>query len=329
MNTTRTTSDLQSLHAPGGPVRTVAYSVVGGPRWDRVRKYPYEMTLLVMSRGDRLFRADLLSDLLTRQHCEVLWVEGHEPSAEVETLSRDYPQARFLLLREPTTAGESVNIGIAEARSRLVLCFWSDMRMAQLPRGLSESVEKIGAVCTVPFSRNSRHQIIPSWQSPVWKKRRLSISYRLPRKDGEATLFPFDYSGIYSTERFLRTGGFDASLSNPYWQKLDFGFRFFLWGERILGTTQVALTYTAVPPTDDSTPDQSYKLFFLKNLAVRMRREMGILPAWTFLDYIIHSDASPLYSLREFRAVREWVRAYKFRFRRDPRDLIHRWEANV
>jgi hypothetical protein len=325
MSTTRIISDSPSGPARGASSR-VPYTVIGGPRWDRIRKYPYEMTLLVMSRGDRLFRGDLLSDLLSRERGEVVWVEGHEPSADVETLAREHPEVRFLLLKAPTTAGERINIGIAEARSPFVLCFWSDMRPARLPTGLSETLEKSAAVCTVPLSRNARLQPIPSWQSPLWKKRRLSIAYHIPRKDAEVTLFPFDYCGIYNTERFLRTGGFDPSLSNPYWQKLDFGFRCFLWGERMLGSTQLSFTYTVAPPTDDSTPDQSYKLFFLKNMAVRLRHEMGVLPAWFIIDYMVHSDASPLYSLREFALVRDWVHTHRFRFRRDPRDLIQRWE---
>ncbi len=325
MSTTRTTSE--SAKAPGAVPSRVPYTVIGGPRWDRVRKYPYSMTLLVMSRGDRLFRAELLSDLLSRDLGEVLWVEGHEPSADVESLARDHPDVRFLLLKEPTTAGERINIGIAEARSPVALCLWSDMRLSRVPAALPEALEKSGVVCTVPLSRNARLQPIPSWQSPVWKKRRLSLAFRIPRREGEPTLFPFDYCGIYNSERFLRTGGFDPSISNPYWQKLDFGFRCFLWGERIAGTTEVSLTYTASPPTDDSTPDQSYKLFFLKNMAVRMRREMGVLPVRRILDYIVHSDASPLYSLREFAAARDWVRTHKFRFRKDPRDVMQKWEG--
>ena len=154
------------------------------------------------------------------------------------------------------------------------------------------------------------------------------MAFRIPRGEAEVTLFPFDYCGLYNTQRFLRTGGFDPSIANPYWQKLDFGFRCFLWGERITGSMEIAVTYTAAPPTDNTTPDQGYKLFFLKNMAVRLRREMGVLPAWCVVDYLVHSDASPLYSLREFGAVRDWVRTHRFRFRRDPRDLIHRWQVS-
>jgi len=296
MSTTRTTSEVGGeSRAPRG---SVSYTVVGGPRWDRVKKYPFPLTLLVMSRGDRLFRSDLLADLLSRELGEVVWVEGHEPSADMETLARDNPQVRFLLIKEPATAGECLNVGIAEARAPLVLCLWSDMRLARIPPELADSLERSASICTVPLCYNSTHHTIPSWQSPVLKRRKLTVAYRIPRQDEEPTLFPFDYCGIYNTERFLRAGGFDPSMSNPYWQKLDFGFRCFLWGERISGSTRVSLRYTATPPTDNSTPDRSYKLFFLKNIAVRMHREMGVLPTRFFLDYLVHSDVSPVESLR-------------------------------
>jgi len=227
------------------------------------------------------------------------------------------------------TAGECINVGIGEARAPFVLCLWSDMRPARIPAGLADILEKSTSVCTVPLCRNPANHTIPSWQSPALKRRKLIITYRMPHQEGEPTLFPFDYCGIYNTERFLRTGGFDPSMSNPYWQKLDFGFRCFLWGERISGSPQVSLTYTATPPTDDSTPDRSYKLFFLKNMAVRMHREMGTLPVRFFLDYLVHSDASPVESLREFKVVHNWVHTHRFRFRQDPRELIHAWKEGV
>ena len=305
----------------------VPYTVIGGPRWDRVRRYPFAVTLLILSRGDRLFRAELLKDLASRGIGEIVWVEGHEPSPETESLARDFPDVRLLLIKAPTTAGERINIGIAESRAPLVMCFWSDMRLSRFPPSLLSAIEKSGAVCTVPLARNPLLEPIPSWQAPLWKKRRFSLAFRTPRKDGEPTLFPFDFCGVYYREKFAQAGGFDRGIANPYWQKLDFGFRCFLWGERVLGSTQISLTYTGAPPAEDSTPDQGYKLFYLKNLAVRMRREMGVLPARRMIDYMIHSNTGPWYSIKEFRAVREWVRTHRFRFRRDPRDLIERWES--
>jgi hypothetical protein len=160
----------------------------------------------------------------------------------------------------------------------------------------------------------------------VWRRRRFSLAFRTPRKEGESTLFPFDYCALYQRESFMRCGGYDSALSNTYWQMLDFGFRCFLWGERLMGSTKLGMAYVGAPPAENATPDDSYKLFYLKNLAVRTRRETGVLPLRMFFDYLIHCGAGPLAAAREFLAAREWVRVHKFRFRREPRDVIERWE---
>jgi hypothetical protein len=330
MNTTHTTSEALGDGVPAESTPREArtpYTVIGGPRRDRVRRYSFPLTLLVLSRGDRLFRPELLKDLYSRGIGEILWVEGNQSSADVDSLARDFPDVRFLLIKAPSTVGEMLNIGIAESRSPVVLSLWSDTRLSAFSPSLLLPIEKSGVVCTVPASRNARLEPIPSWQSPVLKRRRLSLSYRAPRRDGEHTLFPFDYCGVYNKEKFAQSGGFDSRIANPYWQKLDFGFRCFLWGDRVLGTTQIALTYTGAPPEENTTPDRGYKLFWLKNMAVRLRREMGVLPARRMLDYIVHSDTGPLYALQEFRSVREWVHTHRFRFRRDSREVVERWEV--
>jgi hypothetical protein len=300
--------------------------VIGGARWDRVLRYPFPITLLVLSRGDRLFRAGLLKDLQSLGLGEILWVEGPEPSADLETLGHDFPQVRFLLMKAPSTVGELINIGVEESHAPLVMALWSDTKLSTFSSSLLAPLEKAAAVCTIPMARNAKGELIPSWQSPFWKRRKLSLSFHVPRLDGESVLFPFDYCGVYHKEKYLQSGGFDPGISNPYWQKLDFGFRCFLWGDRLCGSTGISVSYTGTPPEEDTTPDQGYKLFWLKNLAVRKRREMGVIPARRVLDYMAHSDTGPLYAIKEFRAVRGWVRTHRFRFRRDPRELVERWE---
>jgi hypothetical protein len=282
--------------------------------------------VLVLGRGDRLFKSEMLKDLLARALGEILWIEAAESSTDVEPLARDFPQVRFLLVTERSTAGDRVNIGIEEARAPLVMVTWSDTRLVSFPDGLLGTLEKSGVLCTVPVARASRGEPIPTWQAPLWKKRRFSMAYHVPRVEGERVLFPFDYCGLYNRLKFSQTGGYDAAIANPYWQKLDFGLRCFLWGERLLGTIHMSLTYTGSPPAEDSTPDEGYKKVWLKNMAVRMRREMGVLPGWRALDYMLHSDTGPLYALQEFRLVRRWIRVHRFRFRRDPRDLVDGWE---
>jgi hypothetical protein len=319
MSTTRTISE---------PPARIPYTVVGGPRWDRVRRHPFPLTLLVLGRGDRLFKSEMLKDLLARSLGEILWIEGSESSTDVEPLARDFPQVRFLLVRDRSTAGDRVNIGIDEARAPLVMVLWSDTRLLELPAELPGSLEKSGVLCTVPVARTTRKEPIPTWQAPLWKKRRFALAWHVPRLEGERILYPFDYCGMYNRLKFSQTGGYDAAISNPYWQKLDFGLRCFLWGERLLGTIRMSLAYTGSAPQEDSTPDEGYKKVWLKNLAVRTRREMGVLPAWRAFDYMLHSDTGPVYALKEFRAARRWVRTHRFRFRRGPRDLIDGWERS-
>jgi hypothetical protein len=157
------------------------------------------------------------------------------------------------------------------------------------------------------------------------KKGKLSLHYRPPSREGEKVLFPFDFCGIYDKERFAQVGGFDADIDNPYWQKLDFGFRCHLWGEKIIGTMRCTLFSPNPFDAEDATPDEYYRAFYLKNLAVRLRREMGVLPLGKMFEYVIHSGIGPVYAVREFHRVRDWVSLNRFRFRRDPRELIEKW----
>jgi hypothetical protein len=323
MSTTRSTSD----RGPRPQAERPPYTVVGGPRWDRIRKYPYGITFLVLARGDRLFRAALLADLCARGIGETVWAEPVPASPDVEQLTRDFPDVRFLLLPPGCTPGEMVNIGMAEARAPLVFCFWSDQRPSAFPPAAVAAVESMGAACVLPAARNARREAIPTWQSPGGRQRRVVPKFRPAREDGEKCLFPFDYCGVYGREKFLQLGGFETAILNPYWQKLDFGFRAWLWGEKILGTTRMAVTYAGTPPADDTTPDEGYKLFHLRNVAVRIHRQAGALPLWQLPEFMLRSDNGPLYAVKEFAAARAWVRTHRFRFRRDPRDMIERWET--
>jgi hypothetical protein len=319
MSTTPTTTE-RPARAP--------YTVLGGARRDRVRRYTSSLAFVVLARGDRLFRAELLRDLASRRLGEILWIEGHEPSADLETLAHDFPDVRFILLKASCSTGERVSIGIAEAAAPLVFVLWSDTRLGVVAPELPALLEKSAALCTVPAARNARHESIPTWQSPQWKRRRLAIAYHVPRRDGERTLFPFDYCGIYNREKYAQSGGYDPAVGSPYWQKLDFGMRSVLWGERVEGSTGLTLSYTGTPPEDDATPDAGYKLFWLKNAAVRVTADSGHLPAWRALEYVLRSGSGPLVALREFRQVRAWVRTHRYRFRRDARDTVEHWERS-
>jgi hypothetical protein len=146
-------------------------------------------------------------------------------------------------------------------------------------------------------------------------------------KDSCKSLFPFDYCGIYHKERFINIGGFDPEITNPYWQKVDFGFRAFLWGEEIQLSKNVHIHYVGDVHSEDVTPDESYKRFYLKNIYVKVKKGIGYLPYYRFLHYLLHSNTGPFVSWKEFHKVKQWVPMHNKDFKTNAHNLIDRWEV--
>jgi len=310
--------------------RKVPYTVIGGAKVDRVRKSRAPLAVLLLNRGSRFYRQEKLQQLQEAGIGEIHCVEGPRVSHDIETLSREFPEIRFLLLQEDATVGERINIGIEEARTRLVFVMWSDMGLEAGQPGEWDSflnqIEEKQILCTVPRLTSSADQELPCIQVPALIKGRLKVMPWKAIEEGMSSLFPFDYCGIYHRDRFSLSGGFDPWMNNPYWQKLDFGLRSFLWGERILCRRDMVVRYEGGTETEDSSADVSYKLFFLKNMAVRFNGEMGVLPSSKRFAYCLRSDSSWLEARNEFREVKMWVHQNRYRFKSDVQSLVNHWE---
>jgi hypothetical protein len=310
--------------------RKVPYTVIGGSKVDRIRKSRAPLAVLLLNRGSRFYRQEKLHQLQETGIGEIHCVEGPRVSHDIETLSREFPEIRFLLLQEEATVGERINIGIEEARTRLVFVMWSDMGLEAGRSGEWDSflkqIEEKQILCTVPRLMSCADQVLPCIQVPALIKGRLEVMPRKPTQEGMPSLYPFDYSGIYHRNRFYLSGGYDPWMSNPYWQKLDFGLRSFLWGEHILCRRDMVLRYEGEPETEDSSADVSYKLFFLKNMAVRFNGEMGVLPSSKRFAYCLRSDSGWLEAKNEFREVQMWVHQNRYRFKSDVQSLANHWE---
>lgn len=306
----------------------VSYTAVGGPRPPRVRREPGRLCILLLNRGGRFFRTRLFQDIDALGPGEVLCCEGPRVPYDLEELSRRFPAVRFLILQEETSVGEKINIGMEEASTPLVLVLWSDMRVS-LPAEAADFLAKIaaeGPLCTVPLMKNDRGLTLPSIQIPVLIKDLLKLAPFAPLRKGMRSLVPFEFCGLYRRDKFLQSGGFDPVMANPYWQKIDFGLRAFLWGENILYDPDLGMTVQAEVAAEDTTADESYKLFYLKNLAVRLRENGAVLPYTRLPHYLARSDLGPVYSGKEFREVRKWVEQNRHRFITDARTLVKNWE---
>jgi len=306
-------------------VYTVAGGVKAGHSGGSVK-----LSLLLLTRGGRVFNPGFLQEMERLGFQDILCVEGPRAPRDVETLTRRHPTIRFLILREALTVGEQLNLGIQEALGEFVLVLWSDMGL--MAGGLSSLVvERLYArnlLCTVPILQNLKGEVLPTLQAPVFHRKYLKVLNLSPNREGRLSLFPYDYSGIYQREKFLLTGGYDPHLKNPYWQKMDFGFRSYMWGEKILCETSLRARYLGEPVQEDTSPDESYKRFYLKNLMVRFNGTTGYIPKGKFWNYYLRTGGGLYRSRQIFREIRQLVELHQFRYKYDAASITDLWEAD-
>ena len=147
-----------------------------------------------------------------------------------------------------------------------------------------------------------------------------------PEEGEAATLAPWDYTGIYRKDRHQAIGGFDASISESWWQKLDYGMRAWFWGEEIRLHPALRMRYLEDPPAEDASPGPGYRRFYLKNLAVRRLGDSAKLSGKAWRSYLRTSGDSPAGARRERKEIREWVYRNRFRFVKDALDLAETWD---
>ncbi|MCX7787126.1 MAG: hypothetical protein N2442_05475 [Spirochaetes bacterium] len=303
-----------------------SYTVVGGV--GKSKKRERGVSLILLYRGGVVDRVSLLETFHGMDVGEILSIEPSRESYQLESLVGQFPKVRFVLLHEPVNVGQQINIGIHEASFSLCIILWADYQIDPhaFQAGI-ESVEK-GSIqlCVTPWIFTSRHSPLPVLHIPAFHKARLKVLSVVPQKEEALDLFPFDYCGIYHKETFIRMGGYDYNLTNPYWQKLDFGFRSFLWGERIVCRKHVQGIHFDGNPMEDTTPDDSYRLFFLKNLSIVYTGDRGELPFRKFLPFYFRSKGGVFVSMKEFNAVRKWVKVNAYRFKMDSRTITELWE---
>ena len=311
----------------------IPYTVIGGKKQDKLARYPEKFTLLILNRQSRIYKQEMFSDFEKLGFGEILSLEGPGSSYDLEHLTRRFPRVRFLQFGEEetggrqTTIGEKINIGFEEAKGRFVCVIWNDLRFRSgiIPPSVFEEIQTDPVLCRVPRLHDPKGEDIPSLQGPAFYKSTLKI---VPVEFGSApspSIYPFDYIGFYDKEKFLLSGGFDGTIKSHYWQILDFGFRNFMWGEQILSHPAFRLDYLSDPPGFNTSTENGYKKFFLKNLAVRFQRDSGVLSKWKFPRFYFKSGLPFFQALQEFKEVREWVSTNKYRFAQDAISITDLW----
>ena len=286
------------------------------------------ISLLVLNRGGRPVRSELLLPFSQCGADEVLCVLGPRPHYEIEQLASRVPQTRFILLGRDVTVGEQLSIGMREAHTPYVLSLWSDMYAPSITERLAERVREMDALAVVPTLRTERNETVPSIIAPAFYRSLFRTIPTQPGSEGMRSLCVYAESGIWDRERYEGVGGYDPAIRNPYWQRLDLGMRAYLWGEQIVAMPSLRVQTSRPLPADDTTPGASYARFHLKNLSVRFVRDQGRLPLRQVVPFLLRTSLSLPEALRQFRQARNWVAKYRYRFVQDARRLTELWEVD-
>jgi hypothetical protein len=315
-----------------------SYTCVGGTE----RKASTGLSAVILNRGGRYDRFSFFEELEKAGFDYVISLEGSQTRYDLEGLSGAFPFVRFILLQEPISPGEEINLAASELSSPLFFVLWNDLRIlrgggaSRMAERLLFSAEELARnpdekntyrrLCTVPVIQDNRFETVPTLSAPVLIRGSVKTVSSAPAKEGSPSLYPFDGIGIYDRERFIRLGGFDGTLKSFHWQLMDLGFRSRLWGEEIASTQAIKLSYEGAIPAVDSTAEESYRRFYLKNLAPVFRGDYANLPLRRFPGYLRRSGTDIFSAWEDFKEARAWVKTNRYRFRCDARTMTNSWE---
>jgi hypothetical protein len=294
---------------------------------DRNVRKARRLSVVLLNRGGKFSRPTLFAELERLGIEEILSIESSDAAYDVESLARSYTGVRFLLLKQEATVGEQINLGIEESVGRYVLVLWNDMRLPSFSQRSLDRIAELESLCVVPVLRNQRLEMIPAVMAPAFYNGQLKVLPLTAQEDGVPSLYPYDYVGVYNRDKFLFCGGFDGNITKSYWQKLDFGFRVFMWGESIRSHLNLKVNCLGNQEPEDTTPDESYKRFYLKNLSVRFQEDQGVLPFTRFLPFWMRTSGGLFESYRIFREIQAWVFRNRYLFKQDARRITELWEV--
>ena len=310
--------------------RKVPHTIVGG----KVKKSDEEgvpFTVILLNRGGRYYRSAVFQSLESAGFNSVISIELSAAPYDIENLSIRFPEVKFLVPLEKVSVGEMINTGIAETSSPYVFVVWNDVRVtpSSISARLISRLAEGNTLCVAPMLTSQKMENLPVQMVPALNRNAFQVEPMPCFRDNLPTVYPFDFTGVYNREKFIQMGGFDHTITNPYWQNLDFGFRSHLWGERILLSSLFRLSYDGEVPREDITADSSYIRFFLKNLAPVFRNDEASLPFSSFFRYAGKAGTNLLESWASFRQARKWVNLNRDRFRHDAASLTAEWEPSI
>jgi hypothetical protein len=306
--------------------RQINRTVLGGT--ESASGVKMNVSVVLLNSGSSHFRIQMIENLLKCGFTSIVSLEPTPESYNIEDFGTKFPSVRFIIPLEKVTDGDLINIGISESCGEYVLVLRDTLRIPPgiLMPNLAEHLTENGSYCIVPRLVTPEKQSLPVQFIPEAVKSKLHVISSSSVSDGMATLCPFNYIGLYHRQKFMLLGGFDYTITSPYWQNLDMAFRAWLWGEKINLSTAFQLEYAEKVPQEEITADFSQLRFYLKNLVPRYHEDHGMIPFSSFFLFARSSSCGFFETRRLFADACRWVDKNKYRFKQDAVMLIENWD---
>ena len=195
-----------------------------------------------------------------------------------------------------------------------------------LSKSTFEQITSDPILCTAPYLQSNSLIYLPVRMVPTVQKSSLTIFPEALLSSFSYTAYPFDFIGLYNREKYMQLGGFDYTITNPYWQNLDFSLRGWLWGEKICISSSIKLMYDEEIPLEDTTVDYMQLRFYLKNTAPIFINDHAYIPISRIFNYIHNASTNLFSAITDFKDARKWVEKNKYRFKMDMPHLVDNWE---
>ncbi|MBO5235668.1 MAG: hypothetical protein J6B32_00950 [Spirochaetaceae bacterium] len=306
--------------------RQIQCTVLGGTKEIPSVRLPISVILLNI-RSSGAYKVKLLENLVNNGFESIVSIDKTGENYNVEDFTHQFPYIKFIVPQEQCSIGDMINLGMSEVSSENVLVINDSIHISNSIISLNVIEHYVTGenLCITPRLVNSFRQALPVRSIPSVENNSFKPLSCPVIGDLNHNLYPFDFIGIYNRKKFIRLGGYDYTITTPYWQNLDFSLRAWLWGETIVLSPVFQLAYDDIIPVEDSTADQHQLRFFLKNCAPKYSVDRCYIPISRFFNYKKRANSSFSDTYKNFKEARHWVEQNKYRFKKDISMLINTW----
>ncbi len=299
-------------------------TILGGPKV--IDPNALNISVILLNSSGSHFKLHVFENLLQCNFQSIVSVE-HDSSNFTDDVVKRFPMIKFLVPLEKTSDGDLINLAMSEVQSDYVLVIRDSLNIPTnfIPPHLADRLTADSPYCIVPRLFDSNKNSLPCAFSPSAEKNHFVIDSSSEIANGKKTLFPFDYIALYNRKKFIELGGFDWTITSPYWQNLDLAIRSWLWGEQTVLTSLLQFSYIDEPPVNDTTWNLDYLRYYLKNETPKIKMEQGYIKKSTFFVFLGRSSCGLVEARKLFNAAKIWVNKNKFRFKMDLQSLVQNW----